>query len=480
MKYAYNFLLIFFLIIGSYTRAQELALARLLSDSSITNASVSFIITDAKTGEKVTGYNSEKSLVQASLMKLVTTAAALELLGPDYKFITETGYTGRFSRRNGTLTGDIIIKGGGDPCLGSERFGNREEFVDRWIAAFKEYGIRKVKGRVITDDTHYDYEPVPTGWAWEDIGNYYGAGVHGLSVFDNTIKIQFRTMQEGTVPEMISTDLPHAGVSYRNYLISSGTTDKGYVFCPPYGDSGWISGSIPADRKDFVLKASIPDPPLLMAKILTEKLKHAGIRVFGKPSTYRLLQAEKDDRMVKITESASPPLSRIIEVLNHESVNLYAEHLMKEAGKVINGEGSFRAGKMAISGFIRNTGIYNSGMFISDGSGLSPGNALNAVGIATLLCYMKTRSSFSDVFFNSLPEAGREGTLKSVFRDPVFEGRLRAKSGSMNRVRSYAGYLTAMSGRELVFCIIINNFTCSSAYVTSLIEELMKEAVLNL
>ncbi|MGQ9619768.1 MAG: D-alanyl-D-alanine carboxypeptidase/D-alanyl-D-alanine endopeptidase [Bacteroidales bacterium] len=461
--------------------AQTEILNRFLSNSSLYNASVSLIIIDAETGEQIVEHNSQKSLSQASVMKLVTTAAALELLGPDYRFKTEVGYSGTFSKRTGILKGDIIIKGGGDPCLGSEHFETHYgNFIDHWVQSLMNYGIKKINGQVITDDTRYDYEPVPDGWVWQDIGNYYGAGAYGLSLYDNTVKIHFKTLSEGTVPEIKVIEPSESDIRYKNYLIASGTTDRGYVYCPPYGKTGWISGCIPVNREDFILKASTPDPPLLAAKMLTGRLEESGIKIKGQPSTFRIASSSENRNFTVVTETLSPPLSEIIEVLNHESVNLYAEHLVKEVGLIKGNSGSADAGIEIISEFLKTAIAGESGMFILDGSGLSPGNALTARGIASLLFYMKNCSIHFISFFNSLPEAGKEGTLKNVFRDPVFEGRMRVKSGTMTRVKSYGGYLTAMSGKGLIFCIIVNNFSGSSAYITSLIEELLREIILNL
>ncbi|HOM41254.1 MAG TPA: D-alanyl-D-alanine carboxypeptidase/D-alanyl-D-alanine-endopeptidase [Bacteroidales bacterium] len=186
----------------------------------------------------------------------------------------------------------------------------------------------------------------------------------------------------------------------------------------------------------------------------------------------------KNQNNTIINETLSPPLNEIIEVLNHESINLYAEHLVKELGKAFRENGSASAGLEVINDFLKKNGIYNPGMVIIDGSGLSPRNLVNASGIVSLLLYMKNSNNYAH-FINSLPEAGAEGTLKNVFRGPEFEGRLNAKSGSMAGIRSYAGYLKSVSGKELVFCIIVNNYSGSSGNVTRYIEEILKEAVVN-
>ena len=229
---------------------------------------------------------------------------------------------------------------------------------------------------------------------------------------------------------------------------------------------------------DFVLKASIADPPRLIAKMINKKLESAGIIVSGEPTTTRLEMESITGKFVMITETFSPPVAKIIEVLNHESVNLYAEHLIKELGKKYRKTGSTAAGVEVIKDFLNNAGIKTDGMFIEDGSGLSPVNSINSKELVNLLYYMKINGRYFSEYFSSLPDAGKEGTLKNYFRDPVFESRLKAKSGSMTRVKSYAGYFTTQSGKQMIFSIIVNNFSGPSNNIISHIEELIKEIIL--
>lgn len=451
-----------------------------LSDSSLQYASVSFRIADAATGVTISEYDSRRSLIQASVMKLITTASALQLLGPDFRFETSVGIRGTLPEGSGILRGDIIIKGGGDPCLGSERFPEYyENFIEKWVDAIKSAGIRKVTGKVITDDSYFDFEPVPDGWIWEDIGNYYGAGVYGLSVYDNTLKLHFKTSGEGTKPVMTAMEPLSTGVELTSNLVSSGNTDQGYVYLAPYTQKGWISGKIPVNSEDFILKASLPDPPLFMAVTLKEALKKAGIIVNGQSSTARMSGQNnlRADRL--LYKTYSPSLLLILKTINHESVNLYAEHLVKELGRRFGRDGSTEAGIEVIKAFLSGKSIDCAGMFMLDGSGLSPHNAVNALTITELLVSMRNDRDHFDQYYSTLPRAGKEGTLKNVFREEIFEGRMRVKSGSMDRVRSYAGYITAMSGKELVFCIIVNNYTGPTQNITRLISGLLQEIIMS-
>ncbi|TFG40532.1 MAG: D-alanyl-D-alanine carboxypeptidase/D-alanyl-D-alanine-endopeptidase, partial [Bacteroidia bacterium] len=434
-------LIVIILLVPLLLRGQEKVLNQLLSDSSMISSSVSVCIINTATGETAFEYNPGVSLMPASALKLISSAAALELLGPGYCFKTQLGYTGNLNKMTGRLTGDIVIKGGGDPSLGSQYFKDHYgNFLKDWITGVKKLGIKTIEGRIITDDSRYDHQPVPPKWLWEDIGNYYGAGVYGLSVFDNTFEIHFRTSEDGSAPEITGMIPELCRYELTNRLIASGNTDNGYIFSAPFNDYGWMAGSIPVNREDFILKGAIMDPPLFLAEIFDRMLDSAGITVSGDPSTIRLTKKPAYWELVPIAEVTSPPLSLIIEILNHESVNLYAEHLLKEIGWIYKNRGTTESGIEVLYGFLEDSGVNSTGMFLEDGSGMSPLDAVTSRGLADVLFFMKKKSKHFSEFYSSLPGAGKEGTLKNYFKNPVFNSNLRAKSGSMTRVRSYAGY----------------------------------------
>jgi D-alanyl-D-alanine carboxypeptidase/D-alanyl-D-alanine-endopeptidase (penicillin-binding protein 4) len=262
-----------------------------------------------------------------------------------------------------------------------------------------------------------------------------------------------------------------------NWLVAVGTADEGYVFAAPYSTNGWLAGTIPANPDDFILKASIADPPRLMARVIDRRLRDAGIKISGEPSTTRLLQTQIGSQVHIINMIDSPPLRDIIKVINYESVNLYAEHLVKELGKKFLRQGTTEAGLKVIYEFLSGAGIDKAGFFLEDGSGVSPVNGINSMGVTELLCHMSSEAVHGNYFLSSLPAAGKEGTLARYFRDPEFETRMVAKSGSMTRVRSYAGYLKTLSGKNLAFCIIVNNFTGPAADVVKYIEAILRESI---
>jgi D-alanyl-D-alanine carboxypeptidase/D-alanyl-D-alanine-endopeptidase (penicillin-binding protein 4) len=474
-----RFIITVFLLNTVIAAGQQQAAQILLNDSSMIHASASIKIMNAENGVTIFEYDPDKCLMPASVQKLITSAAALELLGPEFCFRTGLGYTGYLNSMKGLLTGNIIIAGGGDPALGSLYFKDHyRNFLKTWITDIKNLGIKKIEGKVIADDSRYDFQPVPAKWLWEDMGNYYGAGVYGLSVFDNMYEIHFRTSEEGSIP-LITKFVPDVCRNlYPIFLTASGNSDNGYVFAAPYNKYGWLSGTIPVNTADFTLKASVSDPPLLIAEIFDYMLDSAGIEVTEDPSTTRLDGMISSTERVTIAEVVSPPLKKIVEVLNHESVNLYAEHLIKEMSEVYGNNGTEAAGINIVKGFLATSGVNTGGIILEDGSGMSPLNAISSGGLAELLLFMRTKGKHFNEFYASLPDAGKEGTLKNYFRDKVFESNLRAKSGSMTRVRSYAGYFKTMSGNEMVFSIIINNYCGPSSKIIKGIEEILKETIL--
>lgn len=455
--------------------SQKAALEAALADTALTGTSWSICITDAVTGETVFEYDAERNLAPASVTKLYPTATALTLLGSDFCFKTELLMSGEINRRRGVLEGDIIIKGGGDPCLASPYFSDHYgDVIEKWIAAIREAGVLHVKGRVAAAESIYDFDPVPGGWSWDDLGNYYGAGVYDINFNDNTYKIYVTGYSEGTPATIDSVSELGREMHIINYLTSSGSSDNGYVYNAPYSYDAWIAGSVPADRS-IILKASMPDPPAILVRYLTEKLRAAGIKVDGIPSDERI-----DTRGMNITPvvfTVSPPLSEIVKVTNHESVNLYADQLRKHLGYYITESGSFSAGTEVIKLFLSSAGCEPEHALMFDGSGLSPNNGISARLTAGLLVYMYN-SKDSAVFLSSLPAAGESGTMKNYFRSDVFKGRVVAKTGSISGVRAFGGYVTTRSGKTMAFTMIANGFTAPWRQVTDRMERIIEELIM--
>jgi len=438
----------------------------------LANASMGIAVSTYPTGEILIKSEPQQSLIPASILKVVTTATALEVLGPDFRFTTTLSYSGIL--RNDTLFGDLQIIGGGDPTLGSMYFPENNHFKDDWIKAIQDKKIRVVTGNLVVDVSIYESQMIPDTWIWEDIGNYYGAGASGISVYDNMYEIHLRSEIEPDKPTNIIhivPEIPH--LELQNEVLSSDlNSDQAYVFGSPLEYKRIIRGTIPKNKSDFVIKASVPDPAALLASEFREKLAAKGILVSGENRVQKV--KSKNDQSIVLSVNLSPSLRDIIRVTNHESVNLFAEHLLKHLAYLKTGLGTTNDGCKFVIQFWKDKGLDMTGFFMNDGSGLSRFNAITADQMVAILNYMKTKSLYSEDFIQSLATAGN-GTLTGFSSERFPKDCLHAKSGSMTRVRCYAGYLNTISGKELTFTILINNFSCSQPEVLQKIEEVLVE-----
>ena len=384
-------------------------------------------------------------------MKVVTTAAALEILGPDFTFHTRLGYTGKIIPQTGILEGNLILKGGCDPGFYSEYFPDHYNGTfEQWAADLLKAGIQTVHGDLIVDLNQMDGPLVPGGWQWEDTGNYYGAGVSALSYSDNFYKNHFSSPGEPNQPSTIENiEPPIENLNLQNRVISSSVNrDLTNVYGAPGSGFQSVEGSVPAGRTDFIIKAAMPDPSLVAATDFIRVLKKFNIAVQGK-----IVFAKKsdDELFTLVSDKSSPPLRDLLVPLNLESINLFAEHLWREIGRTRKNATSPAKCSEAIKEFWTDKQVFTEGFYPADGSGLSRSNGICPRTLAEILHYMY-HSPNRDDFFNSLPVAGQSGTLKSAFKGSKLENNLCGKTGSMTRVKSLTGIFTRPNGQKSDFC----------------------------
>src|SRR6185312_16395157 len=264
----------------------QTAFNRLQADSQCRYASVSLTVLDAKTGETVFTANPYMGLATASTLKTITTITAFNLLGKDFQYQTQFGYSGPISP-DGTLNGDVIIKGAGDPTLGSWRYESTHEnhILGLMVDALQKAGVKKINGRIIGDDSVFGSQSIPEGWIWMDVGNYYGAGASGLCWRENQFDIKLKT---GHVDSPISISHEVPAVPYLNFkseLVngSSGTGDNAYAFLPIGGKMMYLRGTYAVDEDKKSISAALPDPAYDAAFRLNDTLKRLGILVSNEP-----------------------------------------------------------------------------------------------------------------------------------------------------------------------------------------------------
>ncbi|WP_297099544.1 D-alanyl-D-alanine carboxypeptidase/D-alanyl-D-alanine-endopeptidase [uncultured Draconibacterium sp.] len=462
------FSLLFLLIFSGQILAQnsfKSSVEKLLQQDNYKNASVGMNVIDLNSGETVFSLDPNKLLVPASTMKMITSGTALEILGAEYRFKTQISYTGKIDK-NGVLDGDLVLIGGADPALGSEYFQDHYfEFLKNWARQVKASGITKVKGDLILDDGIYDTERIPDSWVWGDIGNYYGAGPSAFTVFDNMYRITFSSpKKEGKLTKVIQTYPKIDGLQIDNEVLSAdNNSDNAYVFGGPFDKHRVIRGTIPRNRSAFTIKASIPDPEEVLASAFLQSLSAEGVFVDGDSRFEK--SVSKKTKLIYMQES--PTLAEIAEVLNHESVNLFAEHFLKQIAVEKNGLGNRNDAIDLVKEYWEEQGLGMENIFMEDGSGLSHFNAVSPAFFTRFL----TRMASNDAFVESLPVAGK-GTFKRFDSQKLPGKTLQAKSGSMTRVRCYSGYLSTDKGNKLVFSFMFNDFGGSHSALIKEIEQL--------
>jgi D-alanyl-D-alanine carboxypeptidase/D-alanyl-D-alanine-endopeptidase (penicillin-binding protein 4) len=472
------------LSVGQSMPQLEAAIRQVDQDAGMRSAGWSITVMDAATGRIITQHNSTRSLATASTMKVLTTATALALLGPDFTFETRLEYDGELT--NGILSGNLYIRGGGDPSLGSERLGEAyslDNLMIRWTKAVKAAGILEVRGRVVADDRACSTQLVPDGWNWEDIGNYYGAGAGAINVNENAYRLDLRPgARVGSATEVLRTDPVMEDMVFVNELTTGapGSGDNAYIYGAPYTAVRYLRGTIPAGVSSFSIKGSMADPALYAARRLTEELILCGIKVSGAPVSGRTEQmmgrSLTPGFRKTIDRYYSPPLRDLVYHTNLRSINLYAEALALQIAAHQGKTASTAQGAAAIEAYWKTQGVDTEGMSIQDGSGLTPSNAVTTLQMASILCRIRQAGYYED-FRNSLPVAGQTGTLKGIGAGTLAEGRIRAKSGTIEGVRAYAGYAELPDGRVLAFSMTAQHFSCTSRYVASLMETLMVRIV---
>lgn len=451
----------------------------MMTDVQLKHAVFGFYVKDMTSGEVIADYNAELSIPSASTMKLVTTATAFQVLGRGYRFKTKIMYSGSYDSLSGTINGDLYLVGGGDPTLGSRYFnktGTERDFINKWADSLYVLGIRKVTGKVIADASIYRYEGVPSGWVWGDMGNYYGAGPSGLTIFDNMLELHFKSGGvAGDSTELHCTTPYVPNITIKNFVRAADSKeDDAYVYGAPYSYDWFVRGSIPKGQEDFVVKASIPDPEFIAALEFDYALEQRGIDVNYAPTTFRELDKNQPFIKPSLTEllvHESPSLGSIMNIVNQQSINLFAEHVLCQLSVNSSGYGSTNNGTIVCTNYWKSK-IDATGLFMTDGSGLSRSNAVSAKFFVDLLTYMHSSKNAS-AFKESLAIAGKKGTMSGMADGTTADGRVYGKSGTMTRIKSFAGYVDSSSGKKLAYAMIINNHYCTSAQLKKYFENLM-------
>lgn len=453
-------------------------------------------------GDTIADFNRMVKLVPASNMKLITTGVALRTLGASYRYETKIAYSGKIE--NGVLDGDVYIIGGGDPTTGAKTDCAEplNSTFAKWAGFLRAAGITKVTGRII-GDPRYFADPVPEnmGWTYDDLGTYYGAGSTGLNFFENAQNFYVTPGSAvGNTPYVANR---YPDTPWMKYVNNARTGKKGSTNTMAYintdfGPFGEFCGFFPIDRKGYTLECSNKFAAYTCAYYFHNYLRSNKISVEGgfadissqgyvrtEPGISAITTkapAQKD--LTVLGSTFSSPASSIIGDANRDSDNFYAEALFKTIGKTGMGSSQYDSCYVAVENALKALGVSTAGAIqIFDGSGLSRKNYVSPDFLVRFLRAM-AKSSDYEVYRNSLPVPGHKGTVEFKFPNtPLsYRERFHMKSGSMNGVRCYSGYIDSSDGdpsKTIVFSLMMNNLTVSTwainPYIDNIIEALAAE-----
>ncbi len=443
---------------------------RMANDPALRGATVSAVVVDLITGEVLDSHAPELRLCPASVWKLLVGGAALDLLGADARFRTMLAYRGEL--KGGVLYGDVVVVGGGDPSLGSRHMGKDfQSLLKDWSEAVKAAGIDSITGGVVAVSAHFKGDGIPRTRIWEDMANYYGAAASGLNIHDNTYFIHFQTPAEPGLPAKITGAEPRVpDLRLRSEVLSSTIqSDFAFVFGAPDSREHVVRGTLPMGRERFTVKGSIPDPPLFTAYHLRLALLKAGIRL-GQHISVEADELPESYLLKRIIEHQSEPLHVMVKHMLRESDNLFAETLLLQLG-VMKGHPSIEGSIKVLEEHYAGIDGQRSPFFGYDGSGLSRFNAISAQALAQVLVRARQREVLHSRLLQQMPLAGKEGTVKYFAKNTNLDGNMRCKSGSMDKVRAYAGTFTAFTGRELGYVVMVNNYEGDHIAVRKAIEQ---------
>ena len=439
----------------------------LYSSKQLDDAFLGIYIESLTTGEIIYRHNEYKFFMPASNMKLFTTAAALELLEPEFYYKTGIYHTGNIV--NGVLHGDIYIRGSGDPSISGRFYDNDINKAFRDAALFiKKYGINEINGNIIGDDNYFDDIPFGYGWSWDDFPFWYSAQLSALSFNDNCVDFTVKPA-DFINEDAVVTWFPVTGyIEFENKIKTSppARTRKIDFWRDLQSNKIVAQGNIQLEGKPYKEYITVDNPTLYTTMAFKVLLDSVGITVSGEVKDIDDIkeQPSPEEEYIfyevnckKITEINSPPIPELIKVVNKKSHNFYADMLLKTLGKEFTGTGSIKNGREVVEKFLSKFGIDPVNFYMYDGSGLSRNNLIKPSQIARLLRFMR-RSEYFQHYYDSLPIAGIDGSLEERMLNTNCVNNIRAKTGQIQFVRALSGYATAKDNEEFLFVIIGNHF----------------------
>lgn len=432
-------------------------------------ATIGVRVESLATGRVLYERDAEHLVMPASNMKVLTMAVAAQRLGWDFQYETKLEAAGAIE--NGTLHGDLVVTGAGDPSIGSPDAGAAQIFQD-WADALMKAGIRRVSGRIIGDDNAFDDQALGAGWAWDYLNAGYAAPSGALSYGENVVTVRIQPGAAEGAPATI--DIRPAGHRFeiRNEAVTGAAGSQASAsLVRTIGQRALVvRGRVPLGSPGVSRTTTIENPTEVFVETLRLTLAARGINVSGGAWDIDDIAEPPPANRRPIAARRSWPLSALAGHFMKESQNYYGEMLLKTVGRHASGTGSDESGRRAVRETLESWGIPADAFVIYDGSGLSRYNYVSASTMVAVLKRIWNDEALRGPFLALLPIGGRDGTLENRMKQPPLFGRVQAKTGTIANARALSGFLHTDAGETLVFSMIANDFTASSARVDEVVE----------
>lgn len=455
--------------------AMQAAVDRFASHPSLRHGSVSVCVMRLGEGDVVAGHTIDEACITASTMKTVTSATALELLGHDFTFGTQAVAIGHIDH-HGTLKGDLVVRGGGDPTLGSRYFAGRGAIIDSIVASLHSHGIGRIDGRVVIDNSAIPYPPVGNCWMHDDLGYDYGAGCFGLCFADNVLQVT--AGRSGSEVTDFSVTPPSMQMVIKNRIQlydNKEDMEVSHVEAVPDYDTPALTlwgGALRSD-KPLEMTFANPAPYHTFEDSLLRALHRAEIKVRNHKKEPGRDKAVPDTLL--LLDFRSPALPEVLSSLLYRSDNMYTEMTLRAIAALDGKPATIKNGVARVHELWTAKGVDCTPLFMRDGSGLSRNNKASARFLCHLLRSVEADSAALGCdFAQLLPVGGVSGTLQSLLGKTPLKGRVALKSGSMSDVQCFAGYYPA-ENPEYAVAVLVNNFVCPRSELLSNIEKLFVE-----